>query len=404
MKKEIKLINVKNEYALCIVGVYAAGGVASYIYQMWRYLNKKGVKTLLVTDFDELKLEPESDAINIEQGQFGLIEPLVEVLNKISLKNIYVVQIDTIPFFLPLIEKKTSFLHIEYYPHELPLAISQLKSIYPYFEQEFLSNPNLTKSWWEKLIHDTIDFDNRWDNKIYLYCYWLSLFYSDFIGLWIEKDLKVWKSLFANTLIDVKKVIFLPPMIDTEMFNTEEKNYNDIKIIINGKKTYKHNFLTTLRIIQSCLPEQKILITGLDFLPRSAQGFNLSNVRCLGCVPYNIVPQKYRKGNVYILLSESHEGFSVSTLEAMASGCIPIVSTFVADNMGNIITHGETGFIVNNNKELKDILRVLSENPTKTNEIGLNVRKIIETRYSFNRNLQYYSFFGNLLGDVEDEA
>ena len=50
MKRDLKIINIKEEYDLCIIGFYAAGGVASYIYQLWKYLNKEGVDTLLVTD------------------------------------------------------------------------------------------------------------------------------------------------------------------------------------------------------------------------------------------------------------------------------------------------------------------------------------------------------------------
>jgi glycosyltransferase involved in cell wall biosynthesis len=398
MKEEIKLINVKNGYDLCIIGVYAAGGVASFIYQLWRYLNKKGINTLLVTDFGELNLEPKSDAINMNQGNFKLIKPLLEVLNRINLKNIYVVQIDTVPFFLPLIKKYTSVLHIEYWPHELQLAISRLKSIYPYFEQELLSNPGQINSFWEKLIKYPMEFDNRWNNKIYLICYWLSLFYADYIGLWIEKHLKIWKSLLANTLVDTKKLFFLPPMIDTEMFNTNEKNYHEIKILINGKKTYKHNFWRTLKIIQTCFPEQEVLITGIDSLSQWYEGINLSQLRCLGFVPYNIVPENYRKANTYVLLSESHEGFSVSTLEAMASGCVPIVSTFVANNMANdVIINGQTGFIVRDEKELRKVLKNLSENPAKLKEISLNARRVVETKYSFQKNLKSYRFFKNLL-------
>lgn len=397
MSKKIQLINVKNNYDLCIIGIYAAGGVASYIYQLWRYLNKKGIKTLLVTDFSELNLEPETDAINIRQGNFELVNHLIEILSDIDFRNIYVVQIDTIPYFLPLIEKYTSFLHIEYWPHELSLAISRLKSIYPRFEREILSNPNQINGYWEKLMVRAKYFDTRWDDKIYLTCYWLSHLHANFIGLWVEKDLKIWKSLLTNTLADVKKLIFLPPMIDTEMFNRSEKKYQDIKILINGKKTYKHNFWKTLKTVQSYFPEQEILITGLDSLPYSYEGINTVRLKCLGYVPYSDVPKNYELANIYVLLSESHEGFSLSILEAMAIGCVPVVSDFVAANMGDVIVNGRTGFVISNANELKNIFETLSKDPNKLKEISANARKIVETRFSFHENLRSYKFFENLL-------
>jgi len=399
MKRDLKIINIKEEYDLCIIGFYAAGGVASYIYQLWKYLNKEGVDTLLVTDFTELNIEPKNDAINVKQGNFELIKTLLKVLEKINLKQVYVVQIDTIPFFLPLIKKYPSFLHIEYWPHELPLAISRLRSIYSHIERELLSNQSQIETCWKELIKDSVNFNSRWSNRMYLKCYWLSLFYADFIGVWIEKDLKIWKSLFLNTIVDTKKLIFLPPMIDTEMFNMNEKDYSEVKILINGKKTYRHNFLKTLETIKKCLSGKEILITGIDSLTKYYEEADTNHLNYLGFVPYDLVPRNYKIANVYVLLSESHEGFSVSTLEAMASGCVSIVSPFVADNMGDVVVNGQTGFIVRNNEELREVLKILYENPNKLEEMGMNARKLVEKRYSFNQNLKYYEFFRRLLRD-----
>jgi len=397
MNREMKAVGIRKDYDLLIVGFYAVGGVATYLYQLWNYLNNNGVRSLLVMNFDQIRHLPDHDVINLKNADFSLVGDFLRILMPVTFRKVYIVQLDSIPYFLPLIEKKETFLHMEYWPHELPLAMSRLNASYTIFEREFTRQGRQMMDHWFQLMKYTECFDKRWYNRHYLICYWLSLLHSKWIGLWIKKDLKEWMKLLNKTIVNKEKLLYLPPTVDTEMFRPATR-IGDLSIVVNGRKTHKDNFFYTLMAIQENFIESRcrVFITGIDHLPENVRLSQSMQVSCTGFVPYNKQPGNYGKGQLYILLSKSHEGFSVSVLEAMACGCTPIVSNFIASNMGGIVKNGETGYVITDLKQLRKLLKILKCNPDKMQEIGKRARKAIEEWHSFDR-LRREPFFANLL-------
>ena len=49
---------------------------------------------------------------------------------------------------------------------------------------------------------------------------------------------------------------------------------------------------------------------------------------------------------------------------------------------GEIITHGENGFLASGDKEWREALEVLLSNPQKTEELGRKGRDTVESKYS----------------------
>ncbi|MCF8272900.1 MAG: glycosyltransferase family 4 protein [Flavobacteriaceae bacterium] len=76
------------------------------------------------------------------------------------------------------------------------------------------------------------------------------------------------------------------------------------------------------------------------------------------------------------------EGTSLSLLESMACGCIPIASN--VGGMTNIVIDGFNGFLVNpNSKDFIDKIEYLINNPAIISKIRENARKTIEEGFSF---------------------
>ncbi len=105
----------------------------------------------------------------------------------------------------------------------------------------------------------------------------------------------------------------------------------------------------------------------------------------------NIVIAKYEyteslevhsKHHIAIIPTYGSEGTSLSLLEAMTSGCVPIASN--VGGMTNIILDGFNGFLVNPAAEdFVEKLLFLIENKYQKNELSANAKKSVDSAFSF---------------------
>lgn len=96
------------------------------------------------------------------------------------------------------------------------------------------------------------------------------------------------------------------------------------------------------------LPEVRLLVAGdgrlRPALERLAAGLGLGeSVRFLGFVPHEQLVQILPEAHVYVSVPAS-DATALSTLEAMACGCFPVVSDLPSQD--ELITEGETGYRV----------------------------------------------------------
>ena len=132
----------------------------------------------------------------------------------------------------------------------------------------------------------------------------------------------------------------------------------------------------------------KLLIAGegrlLQFLQRRARKLGVDDrVEFLGFV--EDMPAFFRSLDIF-LLSSHYEGFGYVIAEAMASKK-PVVA-FDIKSSGEIITHGETGFITdrNNAKAMAERVLELAGNKTLREKMGSRGRKRVEDLFSFEKN------------------
>jgi glycosyltransferase involved in cell wall biosynthesis len=97
------------------------------------------------------------------------------------------------------------------------------------------------------------------------------------------------------------------------------------------------------------------------------------HVRFLGLVSHSALPEHLRGSALYLSMSRT-EGLSASLIEAMASGCFPIVSDLPANR--ELIDEGRNGFLVpvDQPSALADaILRAMEDPALRRTAAGLNV-------------------------------
>ena len=97
--------------------------------------------------------------------------------------------------------------------------------------------------------------------------------------------------------------------------------------------------------------------------------------------PLSQMPNFYKKIDLYVCASSS-EGFSLSVLEACATG-IPVISTRVG-GCEDLIIDGYNGFLVERNiNSIYEKISYLINNPEKLLEMGKKNREVIESKWSW---------------------
>jgi len=107
----------------------------------------------------------------------------------------------------------------------------------------------------------------------------------------------------------------------------------------------------------------------------------------LGKIPHDEMPKYLGLSDIYASSSLS-DAMSVSKLEAMACGLIPVVSDIPANR--EVISDGENGFIFKNNPEelSKKLSYVIKNYDEIKGKIVKSNLKIIEGNFNWDRNME----------------
>lgn len=107
-------------------------------------------------------------------------------------------------------------------------------------------------------------------------------------------------------------------------------------------------------------------------------------VTFLGQIPHDILPAYYRAAEVFILAGR-YEPFGLTTLEAMSSGTVPVVSN--AAGSREVIVDGLNGFIVDTHdrKALSATINKLLTDQKLNKKIAQNAAFTIQEHYSWEK-------------------
>ena len=125
----------------------------------------------------------------------------------------------------------------------------------------------------------------------------------------------------------------------------------------------------------------------------------LSNLKPVGSVPYEYMPERYRQMDI-LLLPTVREGFSVAVLEAMACG-IPVVAS-MCSSLPEQINHGRGGFLckIGDIKDFAEKINILADSPNLRREMGEYNRSKVENNFTLDKMVsEYRNLFNEVLND-----
>jgi glycosyltransferase involved in cell wall biosynthesis len=197
--------------------------------------------------------------------------------------------------------------------------------------------------------------------------------------IYFGTDIKKFKPGEGREKIREELEVFDSPTVIS--LRTLEPIYNVESLIISAPLVLKE------------IPEAKCIIAGegseenrLKDLAKSC-GI-LDNVKFVGLIPNNELPQYLSSMDVYVSTSLSDAGLSASSAEAMACG-LPVVITDFGDNR-KWVEDDVSGFIVplKDPKALAEKIIYLLKNKDVRMKFGMRNRKIIEERNNYYKEME----------------
>ena len=203
-----------------------------------------------------------------------------------------------------------------------------------------------------------------------------------------------------NHRVDASRFTIVPGAVDTNRFTPRENwqagkfiDENRPKILYHGRVDRRKGALDLLEAFKQFLSETNVnaqlIYSGIgpDFeaVEKRVDELNLrENVKMLGYVDYENVPEIYRKADVFASPTYA-EGFSNTILEAMAAG-LPIISTR-AVGVIDCLRNGENALLVEIGKiaELKNALRSVLEDEEMRGQIAANALEECRKIYSWEK-------------------
>jgi len=152
------------------------------------------------------------------------------------------------------------------------------------------------------------------------------------------------------------------------------------------------SLIASIALVLKKLPEAKFIIAGkgsqecaLRELSKSLGIFG--NIKFVGIIPYDELPQYLRAADIYVSTSLSDAGLAASTAEAMACE-LPVVITDFGNNR-DWVKDGEGGFIIpaKNPSILAEKIVYLLQNQDARSRFGKVNRRVVEERNDYKKEM-----------------
>lgn len=199
---------------------------------------------------------------------------------------------------------------------------------------------------------------------------------------------------------DVKKYDFKEQPIEVDLSCKKEQNtQKSIRIGYAARLVHQQKHADLLPNLIEKLEEQGInylfQIAGegecLEKIADFIKENHLENkVLLLGRLPKSEMDSFWKRQDVFVNISE-YEGTSLSMLEAMSYGCVPVVTD--VSGAGEFIVNDGNGYIcpVGGINEIAERIKILSDNRDKLCEFGKKCVKIIAEKCNPEKYIEYWT-------------
>lgn len=189
----------------------------------------------------------------------------------------------------------------------------------------------------------------------------------------------------------------IPNGVDLEYFSPQDKKSDDLSLVFTGVMNFEPNsdaviyfYQEIFPIIRKEFPEIKFTIVGKDPAKELLQIADKDkNVKCAGYV--RDVRPYLREASVFVCPMRSGSGIKNKVLEAMAMA-LPVVSTNIGCEAIEAIPN-ESVLIANSPKSFAEAVIKLLQDKALRNSIGLAGRKLVETKYNWDKSVQELDSF-----------
>ena len=195
------------------------------------------------------------------------------------------------------------------------------------------------------------------------------------------------------------KTEVIPFGVDTEKFKPgkyrdeirKKEGLEDKTVVISLRNHYKlYNIETILKAARYFDENVFLLIAGkgprTKKLRKIVEKYSLKNVRFLGFLNRDDVAKYLDAADIFISVP-FWDSTSVSLLEAMASGCIPILSDIPANR--EWVENGKNGYIVGvkDYRKIAEVVNKIHLNPEVMKEMIIINREIVEKKADRKKNI-----------------
>ena len=185
----------------------------------------------------------------------------------------------------------------------------------------------------------------------------------------------------------VKKPIYVIPYT-IDFSDVKERKFNQFQFVSVGRLVFYKNLeliIKAIDIARKIEPKISLVIVGDGPHRKSLEGLTkklkLSNVKFVGYVKKDEKERLIRESNAFVFPSLL-EGFGLVILEAFEQKVPVIVSNLRP--MSDIVTHNETGYVLDpkNENQWADYLLKLMKNKDESEKMGENGNTVLKNNYN----------------------
>ncbi|MFH0889587.1 MAG: glycosyltransferase family 4 protein [Candidatus Aenigmatarchaeota archaeon] len=224
---------------------------------------------------------------------------------------------------------------------------------------------------------------------------------------WEKQMLKNFDRIFAHSINDkdlfariapLNKIDFIPYSIYFRDYQVPRRAEKNSMLFVGriGKNKRIDRLIRVLKTVSNKIKDAKLVLVGGyldDYKELSSMAKRLGvekNVISVGPKYGKGLIKFYASSHIFVSAAE-YEGFGISVLEAMASGCPVVVNDIKA--FRNFVTNGKNGYIVdfeNTEKAAENIIRVLRSDLSSVSKNARTCAKQYDWSTGVNRALSEY--------------
>jgi len=242
----------------------------------------------------------------------------------------------------------------------------------------------------------------------YVLDHWMHQYSSKLQRIHYSTDLRLWTRLAVIKASAISAV----SQFTASKVKQDLRLSNNISVIYNGVDenyfTPRHKFTSLNKKIKVFFSGNLTQRKGAHWLPAIAMRLNnnigilyttglrtkdpflkIDNLKSIGCVPYNKMPNQYRDMDI-LLMPSVREGFGLAIAEAMACG-LPIVASSCSA-IPELVDDGLGGFLcpVGDVDCFAEKINILADSPNLRKEMGQYNRSKVEKHFTVKRMVEGY--------------